>query len=93
MNCLAYNWKINELLIANILLNFSEFYNPYITIRRVTLQAFSCRFVRMVFEKRIEVDFIDDFMYFKRSKRIPTNSFNNYYYRGLKFVIYFFNDY
>lgn len=92
-NCLAYNYIINGPLIANILLDLLEFYTPYKTIRKVNLWALYCRFVKVVFEKGIEIDLADDIICFKRLKEIPTSFFNNYYYRGSKLVLYFFYDY
>lgn len=47
----------------------------------------------MVFEEGIEIDLADDFIYFKKSKEIPTSSFDNYHYRGPKLALYSFYDY
>ena len=68
-NRFAYNCEINRLFIANTLLDLPEFYISYKTIKRVNLQAFHCRFIKVIFEERIEIDLVDDFICFKKSKK------------------------
>lgn len=47
----------------------------------------------MIFNKIIEINLIDNFIYFKRSKKISTSFFSNYHFRRLELVLYFFYNY
>lgn len=44
----------------------------------------------MIFNKIIEINLIDNFIYFKRLKKISTSFFNNYYFGRPGLVLYFF---
>lgn len=91
--CLVYDCEVSKPLIANILPNFPEFYTPYKTIRKVNLQSLCCRFVEVVFEEGIKVDLAYDFICFKRSKKLPTSSIDDYHYKEPELALYFFYDY
>lgn len=93
LDYLFYNYEINRLLIANTLLNFLKFYIVIKNIRRINLQAFCCKFIKLIFNKVIKADFIDNFIYFGRSKKMSTSFLDNYYFKKPKLVLFFFYNY
>lgn len=57
---------------------------------KLYLQAFHYTFIKVIFEKNIKADLVDNFIYFRKSKKIPTSLLNNYYYKRLKLALYLF---
>lgn len=88
----TYNCEISGSLVANILLNFLEFYISNRIIRKVNLQIFCYRFTKVIFDEIIRTNFINNFGCFERLKEIPTSSFDDYHFEKTELVFYFFYD-
>lgn len=92
-NRLAYHREISGPLIANTLLEIPKYYTPNRIIRRVNLRALCRRFEKIIFDVSDEENIVDDFVRFRRSRDVPSNSFEDYYFRGPELAHYFFFDY
>lgn len=92
-NRLAYDHEISGPLVKNTLLELPEYYTPDRIIRRVNLRALRCRFKKIIFDVTDEENIVNDFVRFRRSRDVPSSSFEDSYFRGPELAHYSFFDY
>lgn len=63
------------------------------SIKKVNLWSFYKRFSKIIFGASANENVIENFIFFGRSKDLPTSKFDDYNWKGSELALYFFFDY